>query len=254
MTDSTSSENTDSVISNGALIAKLHLIEDEKAKGQLIDGLFKADQPTVVSFLNAHALTMADKNQRFRSALHSSDYLLRDGIGVSLLLRSLGLNPGYNMNGTDFIPEVIESFSATKIAFYGTQDPWLCGAAEAFREKGAKVISTIDGFDETQTYIEDARNTKPRLIVLAMGMPRQEEVAMELKSTLSFPVVIINGGAILDFISGRFSRAPNFLRLAGLEWFYRLIKEPKRLARRYLLGIFTFGASAIRVILQRRKI
>ena len=252
MTESKPLENSDPVTSNGALIRKLHLVEGSIDKDRLIEDLKKVTQPTVVSFLNAHALTMADKDKDFRANLNASTFLLRDGIGVSLLLRTLGFNPGFNMNGTDFIPEVIKAFDNAKIALYGTQDPWLNEAANVFKGNGAEVTSIIDGFDNTEVYVEDAIKTRPKLIIMAMGMPRQEEVAMMIKSALDYPVVIINGGAILDFVAGRFPRAPKLLRLVGLEWFYRLVREPKRLARRYILGIFTFGATAIRIILQGR--
>lgn len=252
MTDLNKLEKSDTVTINSGLISKLHLVEDNNKKDLLIGELMKVTKPTVVSFLNAHALTMADKDQGFRANLFSSTFLLRDGVGISLLLRTLGQKPGINMNGTDFIPELIESFAHSRIAFYGTQDPWLNKAADGFKEKGFSMASTIDGFDQTEVYVEDAMRIKPELIVLGMGMPRQEEVAIRIKAAVDFPVVIVNGGAILDFLAGRFSRAPKLLRLMGIEWFYRLIKEPKRLARRYILGIFTFGATAVRVILQRR--
>jgi len=252
MTNSESAGKRGLVTSNRALINKLKLVKDSHEKDRLINSLKQVTEPTVISFLNAHALTMADRDTKFRANLDASTILLRDGSGISLLLRTLGLNPGFNMNGTDFIPEVIKAFSDTNVAFYGTQDPWLNKAAGIFRESGANIGSVIDGFDKAEVYVEDAKRTKPKLIILAMGMPKQEEVAMRIQSALDFPVVIVNGGAILDFVSGRFPRAPKFLRLIGMEWFYRLIKEPKRLARRYILGIFTFGATAIRVILQRR--
>jgi len=87
-------------------------------------------------------------------------------------------------------------------------------------------------------------------ILLAMGMPRQEEVAVELKRALDHRVLIINGGAIVDFLAGRFARAPTLVQRLGFEWAFRLAQEPRRLFRRYLvtnsrfLGLMSWSALA----------
>jgi N-acetylglucosaminyldiphosphoundecaprenol N-acetyl-beta-D-mannosaminyltransferase len=85
------------------------------------------------------------------------------------------------------------------------------------------------------------------VIVLGMGMPRQEEVAAVLRSALGYPCLIICGGAIIDFLGGKTSRAPGWMRAFGLEWLYRLGLEPKRLFRRYVLGNPLFIARALRL-------
>jgi exopolysaccharide biosynthesis WecB/TagA/CpsF family protein len=73
-----------------------------------------------------------------------------------------------------------------------------------------------------------------------MGMPNQEYLAVCLRERLSHPVLIVNGGAVLDFLGGKVTRAPKVMRNTGTEWAYRLFLEPRRLARRYLLGIPAF--------------
>ena len=75
------------------------------------------------------------------------------------------------------------------------------------------------------------------LIVLGMGMPKQERLALKIKDMLSDnDVLIVNGGAIIDRISGVVERAPSWMAENGLEWLYRLCKEPGRLFRRYVIG------------------
>jgi exopolysaccharide biosynthesis WecB/TagA/CpsF family protein len=69
-----------------------------------------------------------------------------------------------------------------------------------------------------------------------MGMPRQEEMACVLRAALTHPCLIVCGGAIIDFLGGRAPRAPVWMRRFGLEWVYRLMQEPGRLFRRYVLG------------------
>src|SRR5690606_40821841 len=75
------------------------------------------------------------------------------------------------------------------------------------------------------------------IIVLAMGMPKQEQVAVQLRDALNTPALLICGGAILDFAAERFPRAPLWMRRFGLEWLFRLLLEPRRLFKRYALGI-----------------
>lgn len=73
-----------------------------------------------------------------------------------------------------------------------------------------------------------------------MGMPKQELVSQQLSQQLQHPALIINGGGIVDFMSGTKQRAPVWLRKIGMEWSYRLFLEPKRLWRRYVIGNIVF--------------
>jgi N-acetylglucosaminyldiphosphoundecaprenol N-acetyl-beta-D-mannosaminyltransferase len=92
------------------------------------------------------------------------------------------------------------------------------------------------GFFELDAYLSLAVEQRSELIVLGMGMPKQELVAAALKRQLVFPCTIVCGGAIIDFLAGRTSRAPVWMRRAGAEWVYRLMLEPKRLFHRYVIG------------------
>ena len=89
--------------------------------------------------------------------------------------------------------------------------------------------------DSIDTYLQLVRERQPELIVLGMGMPKQEAVAARL-AAVGGPCLIVCGGAILDFLGGKVSRAPQWLRHLGGEWAYRLLREPKRLFMRYVVG------------------
>lgn len=82
-----------------------------------------------------------------------------------------------------------------------------------------------------------------------MGMPKQEAVAAKL-AAIGGPCLIVCGGAILDFLGGKVSRAPEWLRRLGGEWLYRLLREPKRLFMRYVVGNPLF---LLRTLLYRRS-
>ena len=157
-----------------------------------------------------------------------------------------GIYPGENLNGTDLIPVIIKqlSLNKTEINFfaYGTEQPWLeKGGKALFRNKD---FYQLDGFRPEQSYLEHfsayGSSNALNIVVLAMGMPKQERVAALLKKNSSFSAIIICGGAILDFQANRYARAPLIFRKIGFEWLYRLYMEPKRMFHRYVIGIPKF--------------
>jgi N-acetylglucosaminyldiphosphoundecaprenol N-acetyl-beta-D-mannosaminyltransferase len=100
-------------------------------------------------------------------------------------------------------------------------------------------------FEPVGAYVSAMLDARPDLIVLGMGMPKQEAVAVALRDQLAHPCVIVCGGAILDFLSGRVVRAPQWMRASGLEWVHRLVHEPRRLFARYVVGNPKFLARAM---------
>lgn len=196
--------------------------------------------PLVLSFCNTHAFNLATQDGAFLAALQESDFLLRDGTGMKWAMRLLGEEPGANMNGTDLIPRLLQHKKGSGIVLLGTKEPWLSGANEALKNDGLTILSTMDGYQPEPAYMKLLLDKKPPIILLAMGMPRQETLAQKLKSALPFPCLIINSGALLDFLAKRFPRAPLSWQRLGLEWLFRLLHEPERLWRRYLLGNASF--------------
>jgi exopolysaccharide biosynthesis WecB/TagA/CpsF family protein len=215
------------------------------------DDLF-IERTRVVSFVNSHAVNLASTNPAFLELLLSADLLLRDGIGMSLLYRWLGLDPGRNMNGTDYIPKVLYASHGASVALYGSTLEVADAAAQKLRSSGVTVVSIRDGFQPIAEYANAVRADRPRVVILGMGMPKQETVAQHLRALAAEPLLIINGGAILDFIANRFRRAPLLVRQLGLEWLFRLLLEPRRLWRRYLIGNAVFLGRAARLAIRVR--
>lgn len=122
------------------------------------------------------------------------------------------------------------------MALLGTQSPWLDEAADRLRKRGLDIGAVHHGFEDVQFYVDLVLEQRPATVVLAMGMPKQEQVAALIRERADWPVLVICGGAILDWIAERFTRVPEFYQNNNLEWLYRLMKEPKRLFRRYVIG------------------
>ncbi len=195
-------------------------------------------RPRVLAFVNAHALNLAARSPAFAQHLAQADVLLRDGSGLALLLRGCGRPPGRNLNGTDFIPRLLHTCNGQPVAVLGTREPHLQRAVAAIRQRlmPASPVVSADGFQDADRYVQLLRAQRPRLVLLAMGMPRQEALAVQLRAALDFECLVVCGGAIADFLGGKVRRAPPWLRRLGLEWLWRLACEPRRLFLRYVVG------------------
>ena len=231
------------------LVRSMARVHTPRGEAQLLDWLLRPGEARVLAFINAHAMNSVAENKQFFDALMGADVVVRDGIGMSLLMQLLNQPPGLNLNGTDLIPKVLARCNGRPISLFGTRDPWLGQAQQAVRSRLApdSPCVTAHGFLELSDYIKLAAKHRPSVIVLGMGMPKQEEVAVALRAALGFSCLIICGGAIIDFLGGKVPRAPNWMRRAGLEWAFRLGREPARLWRRYVVGnpVFIRRATAM---------
>ncbi|WP_084166385.1 WecB/TagA/CpsF family glycosyltransferase [Stutzerimonas azotifigens] len=233
------------------LVEKMKLLERDEVEA-LLHELAQVERPTILGFLNQHGYNIAQRQPQTYRHFAQLDYLLRDGIGMKMACRMNGIAPRANLNGSDFIPRLtgwLLENDRERYQFFamGTRDPWLSVGARALFK--GQDCHRIDGFQEIDDYVRFVKEHqipgKTAVVVLAMGMPKQEEVAIRLRQTLETPALLICGGAILDFAAGRFPRAPRLMQKAGLEWAFRLLMEPRRLFARYVMGIpiFFFYAS-----------
>lgn len=236
------------------LLDKIHYTDTLRNTVEVILSKREISQSAlIVSFINAHAMNLAQSNQMFYESLVESDLLFRDGIGMKILLKSVSMEPGANANGTDLIPELLSSIKGEKLALIGSKTEIINVCKTELEKIGHLVILHEHGFHTDEYYIQQLDFSNVEVVLLGMGMPRQELLAKKIKASLNRRLLIINGGAIIDFISGSLPRAPSILRKFGLEWLYRLFIEPKRLWRRYLLGNIRFLLGTIVYFFQQKK-
>jgi exopolysaccharide biosynthesis WecB/TagA/CpsF family protein len=229
------------------LVRSMARVSTPSGEQQLCDWLLRPGEARVLAFVNAHAMNVVAESDRFYQSLMSADVVVRDGVGLALLMQLLNQRPGQNLNGTDLIPKLLQAADGQPIALFGTRDPWLKNARQALSERLApnSPCVTAHGFHDLEAYIRLAAQHRPRVIVLGMGMPKQEEVAIALRAALGYPCLIVCGGAIIDFLGGKVPRAPRWMRRAGLEWAFRLGREPRRLWNRYVHGNPVFLGRAL---------
>lgn len=207
--------------------------------------LLRAPGSATIAFVNAHSLNLADRDHRYRCALQRSDLVLNDGVGVALLGRVVGAPFVANLNGTDFVPLLLDHVPpGCRVFLYGGRPGVAERAAQrlAARHRDACFVGCLDGYTVEGAQAADVvRRRGADLVLVAMGNPRQELWA-DRYAGRSGASLVVSVGAFLDFAAGEVSRAPVAVRRARLEWFYRLGLEPRRLAGRYLVGIPAFLA------------
>ena len=201
-------------------------------------------------FCNAHSVNLARDDVAFSGALGQMT-LLNDGIGVDIASRMLHGAPfPENLNGTDLTPALLSSLDQPTAVFLIGGKPGVAEAAAAVlatRFPNVRIAGIQQGFfgvDQEAAIIARIRASSARLVLVAMGQPRQEFWAVRHAGELG--AVLLCVGAYLDFAAGRVSRAPALVQALRMEWAYRLLLEPRRLAKRYLVGNATFLAAVMR--------
>ena len=211
----------------------------------LLDVHVCAKRPAKVAIANAHTLNLARANPRYRKVL-SGFMVLNDGVGVDIASRlRYGLRFPDNLNGTDFLPAYLAQ-SAVKLRVFmlGAQPQVVERAfAEAQRRYPRHDwVGFADGYfsaDNEEALCERIRVAQPDLLLVAMGNPLQE-FWIDRCGLRTGASVCVGVGALFDFLSGTAIRAPAFVRSIRLEWAWRMLQEPGRLWRRYLIGNASF--------------
>ncbi|MGV6839649.1 MAG: WecB/TagA/CpsF family glycosyltransferase [Planktomarina sp.] len=212
----------------------------------LLDG-----QKRRVAFVNAHCINVAAKDTAYTEALKTADFVLPDGIGVSLAAKLQGHDLTENLNGTDLGPNLLAKARTMGLSVFffgaapGVAQKAADNASKAF--PGLAIAGVRDGFDgaqDTNAVINHINASGADIVLVAMGVPMQDVWIRKFADNLNANLVM-GVGALFDFMAGRVSRAPKALRALRSEWMWRLAVEPRRMAKRYLVGNFTFMARAI---------
>jgi N-acetylglucosaminyldiphosphoundecaprenol N-acetyl-beta-D-mannosaminyltransferase len=194
---------------------------------------------------NIDHVVLARDNAEFREAYQKAALSLVDGQPLVWASRLLGVPLPEKISGADLIEPLMQRAAADGLRVY------LLGAGPGVAEKAGRVLHEkygvhIVGFDapmltlspgegETAAALQRLREARPHLVLVALGAPKQEILMCRFRQEYA-PAVALGIGAGLDFIAGTVSRAPRWISKSGLEWAYRLSREPRRLWRRYLVN------------------
>jgi N-acetylglucosaminyldiphosphoundecaprenol N-acetyl-beta-D-mannosaminyltransferase len=192
-----------------------------------------------VLYVNAHCMNLQARDDAYRDILAEADTVYCDGMGVLLAARLTGQQIPERMTGADWIEDLCRAASRHDLSLYllGATPDVVQGAAVALRTRypGLRIVGASDGYDVGPGTIAEINRSRPDILLVGMGPPRQEKWIARHRSALHVPVVWAVGG-LFDVVSGRVPRGPRWMTQHGLEWMCRLVVEPRRLWRRYLLG------------------
>ena len=202
--------------------------------------------------INPEMITYAQKNSDFKKILNESDLNIPDGVGVTLALKILGIKQ-QKIPGIDFSTKILEycAKKGLKVALIGAKKEIIEKTCVNLKEKyeNINIVFCHDGyFKDESKILSELEKTAPKVLLLGVGSPRQEEIIYNYKKSLK-NIIMIGVGGSFDVFSGNVKRAPKFFQKAGLEWFYRLICQPERFSRMFpALPLFL-----IKVILNKRE-
>ncbi len=228
----------------------------------IIERLARAGTGGFVVTPNVDHVVMAERDVRFRAAYAAASLSLVDGTPLVWLGRALGTPFPEKISGSDLIRPLmgLAADRGMRVYLLGAAEGVAARAAGRLIEENPELhIVGIDspplGFDRDPLQEEAVRarvaRTRPDLVLVALGAPKQE-LLMHRWHRRGVRAVMLGIGAGLDFIAGNVSRAPQWISSAGLEWLYRLSREPRRLAKRYLVRDPAIVAIAGRMIVNRR--
>ncbi len=225
----------------------------------VIERLHDEDAPALVAYANAHTLNLAASDPAYRDVLNDAAIVLNDGAGVAIAGRLQRRPFPENLNGSDLNPKILElaALRGWPVYLLGAHPGTAEAVAERYRDEldGLNVVGTRHGFferSEDAAVAAEIAGSGATLLLVAMGNPLQEIwLARNLGATGARLGVGV--GAFFDFAAGRAVRAPQWMNRAGIEWVWRLAREPRRLWRRYVLGnpVFVYRALKERLTASR---
>lgn len=198
-------------------------------------------QSTIIA-VNPEKVMAAEKNEELRQLINSSTYQIPDGVGILLASKMKGGKIASRVTGVDMMDRLIR-FAAEenhKVFLYGAKEEVVTMAKQKLEEKypGLNISGYENGYEKDNDKIINKINASgAELLFVAMGSPKQELWIRENMGKLNVKVFQGVGGSF-DVFSGKVQRAPLFFRKLGIEWLYRLSKEPKRFKRQLALPKF----------------
>jgi len=227
---------------------------------QAIGKWINQNTKVIIPNVNIHGLNLAYKNRWFRDFLNQSEIVFCDGFGVKLGAKILGQQIGDRITYADWTWNLAalaakEGFS---LFLLGSKPGVADRAASRLTaaHPGLKIAGTSHGYfdrtpgsPENEAVVAAINQAKPNILIVGFGMPLQEQWIRDNFERLHVNV-FLPAGAALDYVAGEVRRAPRWMTDHGLEWLGRLLIEPRRLWKRYLIGIPLFFW---RVLKQRFK-
>jgi N-acetylglucosaminyldiphosphoundecaprenol N-acetyl-beta-D-mannosaminyltransferase len=194
-------------------------------------------------FVNPDCLNKIFEDTDYFSVLSNGDLVFPDGIGINIACKLLRDPLLENINGTDMLPHLCRLANEKNHSLFllGGKP----GVAEAMKSnlqlkyKNMRIVGVQDGYFDREKdsgiVVEKINNSKADILLVAFGAPLQEKWIDDNWNNIN-AVIQMGVGGLFDFYSGNIKRAPKWMREIGIEWVFRMMQEPRRLWKRYVIG------------------
>jgi N-acetylglucosaminyldiphosphoundecaprenol N-acetyl-beta-D-mannosaminyltransferase len=230
---------------------------------KLVDEAVASRRPTLNASLNAAKLVRIQSDSELRESIELCDLVTADGVPIVWAARALGHDVPGRVNGTDLM-EVLFAHAAERgysVFLLGSEPGVLSGARAAIehRHPAIKIVGTQHGFfapEEEQAVVERIADARPDILFVGLGTPQKELFQARHRDGLAVPFTMGVGGSF-EVLAGVRKRAPRWAQRSGLEWAFRMVQEPRRLAGRYVVGntrfVYLVGREVLRTRLGTRS-
>jgi N-acetylglucosaminyldiphosphoundecaprenol N-acetyl-beta-D-mannosaminyltransferase len=210
----------------------------------LVEDAVKSRESCIIANHNLHSLYLYQRDSKVRELFAQAKWIHADGMGIVLLGRAVGarLTRSVRVTYVDWLPLLLKRAADQnwQIFYLGSKPGVAEKGAEVLRERfpGLRLTTTHGYFDpageENERVLAKISDCPPDVLMIGMGMPRQEHWIVDNLGRFG-PIVLLPCGAAIDYVAGEIPTPPRWAGRCGLEWFYRLGAEPGRLWKRYLV-------------------
>jgi N-acetylglucosaminyldiphosphoundecaprenol N-acetyl-beta-D-mannosaminyltransferase len=224
---------------------RVDAVDRATAAGLIVERALHGEKGAFVCLTNAHSVVESQRDLLLLEACDSAFLSVPDGMPLVWMLRRRGMGPVEKVTGIEHMPLVAEGgkTSGLRHFFFGGGPGVAEAAARGLQARvpGTEVIGThTPPYGDPITWdLSDLQAklaaTRPHLMWVGLGAPKQERWMASVAGTLDVPMMV-GVGAAFDFLAGTKRTAPRIMSDFGLEWLFRLLSEPRRLGRRYVVG------------------
>jgi N-acetylglucosaminyldiphosphoundecaprenol N-acetyl-beta-D-mannosaminyltransferase len=233
---------------------RVDAVQIPEVMARMEEWIRQRDACRYIAVTDMHSLMQAQHATSFKEILANADLVVPDGFPLIWL----GRRKGFALRRRVYGPELMERFCAETIA-RGHRHYLYGGASGVAEELGNRLVARFPGLqiagsycppfhslthEEDDEVVSRINETRPDIVWVGLGAPKQERWMAEHQERLLAPV-LVGVGAAFDFHTGRVAQAPRWMREHGLEWLFRLSREPGRLWRRYLI----YGTEFVALVL-----
>lgn len=226
----------------------------------VIDEIIQKRIPTQHVVINASKINLMSKDEQLRKIINACPLINADGQSVVWAGRFLGFSIPERVTGIDLFTELVKKSAneGLRLYYFGSEEEVVKEVIRLHQKQYPNLI--VAGFQngyfkekESTEIVKEIHQSQADILFVAFSSPKKEYWIHQYKKQLNVPFMMGVGGSF-DVIAGKTKRAPSWMQKVGLEWFYRLIQEPKRMFSRYVKGNTAFIVTVIKAKLRRNGV